>query len=189
MIVLVDRKLTGSSMKLFWISRNRSKRRLQPSNFSFSPFPFQANFLITELITVRNGVAKVMFLQACVCPRGGVPDQVHPPGTRFTSWARYTPTPGVDTPPDQVHPSGPGTPPRTRYTPLGPGTPPQIRLLLRTVRVLLECILVSSWNPSVFLTTSTIHFASNRRAISWINIRLGLNDVTRLCHTLLYLGD
>ena len=55
---------------------------------------------------------------------GGVPDKVHPPGTRYT-------------PRDQVHPPlGPGTPPRTRYTspdqvyPLGtrytprPGTPP-----------------------------------------------------------------
>ena len=58
------------------------------------------------------------------------------------------------TPRDQVHPPGPGTPPglgtppRTRYSPpdqvhpLGPGTPPRRRLLLRTVRILLECILV-----------------------------------------------
>ena len=133
------------------------------------------------IITVRNEVAKVMFLQACVCPRGGgstwpgtppgpgtppwdqvhpprtrytplgpgtppqtrctyPPDQVHPPGTRYTSW-------------DQVHPHRPGKPPRTRYTPPwtryppGPGTPPppEIRPLLRTVRILLECILVTFW--------------------------------------------
>ena len=77
------------------------------------------------------------------------PDQVHPlgpgtpPGTRYTPlgpgtphwpgtppWARYTPW-------DQVHPPGPGTPPGTRYTP-----PPEIRPLLWTVRILLECILV-----------------------------------------------
>ena len=65
--------------------------------------------------------------------RGGVPDQVHPPGTR------YTPRPGTPprtgTPPDQVHPRpgtppcGPGTPPdqvhpHTRYTPWTRYTPP-----------------------------------------------------------------
>ena len=27
--------------------------------------------LMTTIITVRNEVAKVMFLQACVCPQGG----------------------------------------------------------------------------------------------------------------------
>ena len=42
---------------------------------------------------------------------GGVPDQVHPPGTRYTPQTRYTPL-GPGTPPrDQVHPPG------TRYTP------------------------------------------------------------------------
>ena len=52
-------------------------------------------------------MAKVIFLHLFVIlfTGGGVPDQVHPPGTRYT-------------PPDQVHPPGPGTPPR------GPGTPP-----------------------------------------------------------------
>ena len=88
------------------------------------------------LITVRNKVVKVMFLHVSVCPQGGVPgqvppwDQVHPlgPGTP----CRY-----------QVHPPlGPGTPPGTRYIPPGPGTPPRRRLLLRTVRILLECIIV-----------------------------------------------
>ena len=77
-----------------------------------------------------------MFLQACVCPQGGVPDQVHPPeqtppgsgtpprtryppiypGTRYTPRTRYTPQ-------DQVHPPDPGTPPRPG-TPPGPGNPP-----------------------------------------------------------------
>ena len=93
--------------------------------------------------------------------RGGVPDQVHPPGPGTPPW-------------DQVHPLGPGTPPRTRYppgiryTPLGPRyppldqvppgtrythppgtgyTPPGCKLWNtvndRPVRILLECILVS----------------------------------------------
>ena len=101
---------------------------------------------VTVVITVRNKVVKVMFLQACVCPQGGVPDQVHPPGPGtpldqvHPSRTRYTPWDQVQLPPDQVHPHhtqdqvhppwtrctplGPGAPPGTRYTPLGPGTPP-----------------------------------------------------------------
>ena len=104
-------------------------------------------------ITIRNEVAKVMFLRVSVCPQGGVPGQVHPwtrctPQTRYTACGtRYTPPdqvhpPGPGTswdqvhPPDQVHPLGLGTPPwtrytpqtrctpGTRYTPLKPGTPP-----------------------------------------------------------------
>ena len=68
------------------------------------------------IFTVRNDVAKVMFLQACACPQGGVPDQAHPlgpgtpPGTRCTPRTRYTPQTGYT--------------PRTRYTPGPAGTPP-----------------------------------------------------------------
>ena len=71
-------------------------------------------------------------------------DQVHPPGTRYTNppGTRYTPQ-------DQVHPpTRHRHPPGTRYTPPTPGTPqnqvhpPEIRPLLRTVRILRECILV-----------------------------------------------
>ena len=71
-------------------------------------------------------------------PSGQVhpPDQVHPP-TRCTS-------------PDQVHTPGQVTP-CTRYT------PPEIRPLLRTVRILLECILVR------------IIIASSEK---WLNIKL-----------------
>ena len=63
------------------------------------------------------------------------PDQVHPPGTRYTllgadtpPGTRYTPSPGPGTPPNQVTPLE-HTPPGTRYTPQnqvhppGPGTP------------------------------------------------------------------
>ena len=85
-------------------------------------------------------------------------DQVHPQGpgtpprTRYTPWDQVHP-PGPGTPPqnqvpptpwDQVHPPGPDTTPRDQVHP--PGTqytpPPRRRLLLRTVRILLECILV-----------------------------------------------
>ena len=98
-------------------------------------------------------------------------DQVHPPGPGTASRTRYTPQDQVHPTRDQVHPPrtrhaplGPGTPahpwdqvhpPGTRYTPSGPGTPPrpgtpldqevhppEIWPLLRTVRILLECILV-----------------------------------------------
>ena len=90
------------------------------------------------------------------------PDQVHPPRPSTPLQARYLPGPGtpprtrytpqdqVHTPPGlgtppRVHPPGPGTPPDQVHPP-GPGTPPGIRPLLRTVRILLECILVLGIN-------------------------------------------
>ena len=93
------------------------------------------------VFTVRNEVAKVMFLQASVCPQGGkVPDQVHPPQgadnprARYTPWTRYTPqtryTPRTRyTPQTRYTPPGPITSPQTRFRrdqvhPLGPGIPP-----------------------------------------------------------------
>ena len=66
------------------------------------------------LVTVCNDVAKVMFLHLSVCPRGGLPQCM---------LGCHTP-PGADTP-------------RSRPPPHG------TRLLLRTVRILLECILVN----------------------------------------------
>ena len=101
-------------------------------------------------------------------PRPGKPPgQVHPPWTRYTLETRYMTPQTRYTPWHQVHPLGPCTPPGTRYTflrqvhppprnryippagtthgrytPLGPGTLPEIWPLLRTVRILLECILV-----------------------------------------------
>ena len=76
------------------------------------------------VITIRNEVAKVMFLQTSVCPQGGVPNQV-PPGPGTPPGTRYIPLgPGTR--------SGPGTPPGTRYTPqdqvhpLGPGIAPSL---------------------------------------------------------------
>ena len=60
---------------------------------------------------------------------GGVPNQVHPPGTRHT-------------PPDQVHPPRPATPPP------GPGTSPPDQgdtVYARAVRILLECNLVQKY--------------------------------------------
>ena len=103
--------------------------------------------------------------------QGTPPDQVHPLGPGTPPLGPGTPPPGPGPPwdqvhpRDQVHPLGPGTPldqvhpleqtpprpgapPRTRYTPQdqvhppGPGTPHEIRLLLQTVRILLECSLI-----------------------------------------------
>ena len=53
---------------------------------------------------------------------------------------------GYHAPPEQTPPPGPGTPPeqtppQSRHPP-GAGTSPSRRLLLRTVRILMECILV-----------------------------------------------
>ena len=83
------------------------------------------------IIIVRNEVAKVMFLQASVCPQGGVPDQEHPqgadipppPSSRHPLGLDTPPRPGTPpgadtTPPDQVHP------PWDQVHPLGPGAPP-----------------------------------------------------------------
>ena len=61
---------------------------------------------------------------------GGVPDQVHPPGTDTHPLGAGT-HPGLGTPPEADTPLGPGRPSRTRYTPPdqvhispGPGTTP-----------------------------------------------------------------
>ena len=68
--------------------------------------------ILTDIFTGRNEVvAKVMFLQVCVCPQGGrVSASVHA---------------GMPYPPDQADtPPGPGRPPGTRQTPPGPGRHP-----------------------------------------------------------------
>ena len=102
--------------------------------------------------------AKVIFLQACVCPQGGrgvclsacwdTPRTRYPPGGR-------SPRPGTplapDPPPRADTP--PGTrPPRSRHSPLDqapprPRPPPlgsrlQHKVNERPVRILLECILI-----------------------------------------------
>ena len=87
----------------------RGKRGCQPLCLGWKP-----------IITVRNEVAKVMFLQVSVCPRGGV----SAPGG---AWSR-----GV-----YLVPGGAGIPACTEADP-----PRERWLLLRTVRILLECILI-----------------------------------------------
>ena len=116
----------------------------------------------TVIITGRNEVvAKVMLLQACVCPRGegclpqcmlGYPPRTrHPPrpdtppplGPGRTPLGPGRPPPGPGRPPqDQTHPLGPGrTPPDQTDTP--PGSRLQQTVYERPVRILLECILVT----------------------------------------------
>ena len=74
------------------------------------------------IFTVRNEVAKVMFLHLSVFPHASVHAGIPPPD--------QTPL-GAD-PPLADTPPGADLPP-----------PPSRRLLLRTVRILLECILVN----------------------------------------------
>ena len=94
-----------------------------------------------RLFTVRNEVAKVMFLQASVCPQGGrgvgVSASVdagipHPlgadtPPRADTPQGADTPQeqtpPRADTPPEQT-PSQEQTPPPREQTPPGADTPP-----------------------------------------------------------------
>ena len=79
-------------------------------------------FIDLNIFTVHNEVAKVMFLQASVCPHAG--------GVCLSAcWDTTPPPPGADIPQEQ-------TTPRT-------DTPPGRRPLLRTVRILLECIFVT----------------------------------------------
>ena len=86
---------------------------------------------VQPIITVRNEVAKVTFLQASVCPQEGMcgclPQCMlgyHTPPSRHPPEKGVWYPPGVDPPPP------------------GADTSPEIRSLLRTVRILLECILV-----------------------------------------------
>ena len=72
--------------------------------------------------TVRNEVAKVMFLQACVCPQGGgvclsACWDTTPPWSRPLPLEQIPPPPeqippGSDTPPEQTHPPEQTPPPR-----------------------------------------------------------------------------
>ena len=71
-------------------------------------------YLRLTLFTVRNEVAKVMFLHLCVCPQGGSAS-VH---TGYPPPPKQVPSPESRYPPEQVPP-----PPGSR------------RLLLRTVRI------------------------------------------------------
>ena len=97
------------------------------------------------IFTVRNEVTKVMFSQACVCPRGG---GVHGPGEYMVQ--------GVHGPGGYMVPGGcmvsGGCMVKRRVHGLGGisqhalrQTPsPERWPLLRTVRILLECILVQN---------------------------------------------
>ena len=87
------------------------------------------------IITVRNDIAKVMFLQACVCPEGGLSASVHggipPPGSRHPPGADNLPpgadplgaaTPQKQTPPQRDTPRS-RHPARSRHHPPGADTP------------------------------------------------------------------
>ena len=130
---------------------------------------------------------RLCFYRRVSVHRGEVPDQA-PPRTRYT-------------PQDQVHPPRPGTPPQTRYpldqvqppqtsyTTPGPGTPldqvhppPKIWPLLRTVRILLECILVFT---ILFdqLVIKTVYFSLGYICLWWY---FSLTKMHQLLHNSIY---
>ena len=109
---------------------------------------------LRHVFTGRNEVvAKVMFLQVCVCPQGGEE------GVCLSAcWDTRPPRPGRENPPwtRQTPPQTRENPPQTRETPPRPGrTPPGRRLQhtvhARPVRILLECILVMQFILYVYL--------------------------------------
>ena len=101
---------------------------------------FIPSVMCHHFITGRNEVvAKVMFLQVCVCPQGGClpqcmlgcqtpPDQADPPMTRQTRPprpGRYPPRTRQTLPPlGPGRPPGSGRPPQDQADPLGPGRHP-----------------------------------------------------------------
>ena len=99
------------------------------------PKSWLRSYTILHNYRPQRSWAKVMFLQACVCPQRGVSTSVHagiPPQTRHPPGAdthppgadTHTPRPG--TPPDQTHNPPEQTPPhRTRHSPLGADPPDQ----------------------------------------------------------------
>ena len=92
--------------------------------------------LLVFIFTGRNKVvAKVMFLQVCVCPQGGgclpqcmlgcqTPTGSRPPGTRQTPLGPCRPPPDQAPPWDQADPPRPGRPPQIRHSPGTRQTPP-----------------------------------------------------------------
>ena len=79
------------------------------------------DWLMFCIFTVRNEVAKVMFLQVSVCPggsasvRAGIP---HPPGAdpppgQTSSWEQTPPLDQTPPPPRTRHPPGTRPPPET----------------------------------------------------------------------------
>ena len=84
------------------------------SSLRISHFAYNTNMVIT----VRNEVAKVMFLQACVCPHGGggwcLPQCMlgYPPRANTPQGADTPPShPGADTPPGETATAADGTHP------------------------------------------------------------------------------
>ena len=87
-----------------------------------------------EFFTISIEFAKVMFLHPSVCPQGGVPQCMlgyHPPQDQAPRPWDQAPPSGTRHPPLGPDLPGPGTLPRDQ-------APPRVR----TVRILLECILV-----------------------------------------------
>ena len=115
-----------------WIRRCIGSSNEPPQSWLFEA----SNLFVRALFSSATKLRRLCFY-TCMSVHWGYlgrypPEPGTPPRTRYTPQSRYTP-------PEQVHSPGPGTP-RIRYTPQV--HPPSRRVLLRTVRILLECILV-----------------------------------------------
>ena len=120
------------------------------------------------IFTGRNEVvAKVMFLQVCVCPQGGE-------GVCLSAcWDARPPQPGTPHPLDQADPPRPGrhpppTPPDQAHPP--PGSRLQHTVYERPVRILLECILVWRCVWQEFCAQCRNGYFSPRRSLNFSNV-------------------
>ena len=103
-------------------------------------------FLKKLIFTVRHKVAKVMFSQACVCPQADLPQCMlgrKPPPGRMPQCML-----------GRKHPPWEGCLSACWEGSTHPPTPKR-RLTLRTVRILLECILVGAYKNEMSVLRST----------------------------------
>ena len=126
-------------------------------------------FHLWVIITVRKEVAKVRFSQACVCPQGG-------------AWSRGVPGPRGSLVPGGAGSGGCLLPGRLVSQHALKQTPPERRLLLRTVHILLECILVFYINApeTVFNSYCIISYFCSLCIFTFMFVILQEDSCTRL---------
>ena len=155
-----------SQVKFFILLRFEDLRYLLPSATKLRRLCFYRR------LSVHSGGWGWGCLPQCMLgyhtpPRANPPEQMPPwqqthtppreqtsPGSRDPLPLGSRHPPGADTPGSRHPPRADTPPPGSRHPPWEQAPPPEIRSLLRTVRILLECILVlSSFHPNLCANT------------------------------------